>query len=157
MHKSPLLIVDENYSMIGWREWVCLPDLGIPRIKAKIDTGAKTSSLHAFSIERFRRNHKDKVRFAIHPLQRNKNKVVVCEADIIDLRRVSNSGGHAEQRYVIHTAFFLGHDMPRNIEITLANRDSMSFRMLLGRNAIKDHYIVNVSKSYLRGKKKRRD
>lgn len=141
-----------SLKIVGWREWISLPDLGIKRIKAKIDTGARTSALHAFALEKFREKRKDKVRFYIHPLQRSSKKVSICVAEIIDRRWVTDSGGHGEYRFVIETKMLLG-DIEQYIELTLTNRDSMTFRMLLGRGALKNSYLVNVYKSYLIGKK----
>jgi len=136
---------------VGWREWLSLPTLGLPAVKAKIDTGAKTSALHAFFIERFTRDGDDFVRFCMHPLQNNKELVVQCEAPLLDERIVSDSGGHKELRYVIMTDVVLGSHQ-WSVELTLTNRDSMHFRMLLGRSAMKNRLLVNPSRSYLCGK-----
>lgn len=133
---------------IGWREWVSLPALNIPAIKAKVDTGARTSALHAFSLTPFTEDGKAKIKFAIHPLQKNTDYVMVCVADIIDKRWVVDSGGHAEERYVIETALMLG-DRTWPIEVTLTDRETMVFRMLLGRSAIRKNYIINPAKSFL--------
>lgn len=135
-------------AVLGWREWLALPDLGIERIKAKIDTGARTSALHAFSVEPFKQRGKNKIRFAIHPLQRNNSKVARCVADVFDFRTVTDSGGHREERYVIQTPVIIG-DAEWPIEITLTNRDIMAFRMLLGRTAIRSRYLVNPERSFL--------
>ena len=134
--------------LIGWREWIALPELGIPRIKAKIDTGARTSVLHAFSVETFKEKNKLRVRFKIHPRQRDEHTIVTCEADIIDERWVTDSGGHKELRYVIKTPIILGK-LRWMIEITLTNRDTMGFRMLLGRTAMHHRLVVDPSHSYL--------
>lgn len=137
---------------IGWREWVSLPELGLDQIKAKVDTGARTSALHAFSLQVFNEAGQDKVRFDIHPIQHNVEHVVSCVADIIDKRWVTDSGGHREERYVICTPILIaGFQYP--IEITLTERDSMLFRMLLGRSAIKQRYLVNPGRSFLKSKK----
>ncbi len=141
-----------SLKIVGWREWVSLPDLGIKYVKAKIDTGARTSALHAFALEKFREKRKDKVRFYIHPLQRSTKKVSICVAEIVDRRWVTDSGGHGEYRFVIETKMLMGH-IEQDIELTLTNRDSMTFRMLLGREALRQRFLVNVSKSYLIGKK----
>jgi hypothetical protein len=140
-----------NKLTIGWREWVALPNLGINGIKAKIDTGARTSSIHAFSLEPFTAAGKDKVRFSIHPLQHNTEIVQICEADICDFRWVSDSGGHHEKRYVIKTLLVIGN-LQKEIEITLTNRDTMKFRMLLGRTALKKIFLIDPTISYTQGK-----
>ncbi|MBS0359214.1 MAG: ATP-dependent zinc protease [Proteobacteria bacterium] len=139
-------------TLVGWREWIELPELGIQKIKAKIDTGAKTSTLHAFDVQPFKQKGRDKVRFDIHPLQRNTRIVVSCIADIIDRRWVTDSGGHKELRYVIETMLVLG-DASWKIEMTLTNRDNMQFRMLLGRAAMRKRLIVNPTASFIIGKK----
>ncbi|QIL84956.1 ATP-dependent zinc protease [Vibrio sp. HDW18] len=134
--------------LVGWREELSLPGLGIARIKAKIDTGARTSCLHAFKIERFNKGSMLWVRFWIHPMQNNVELVNVCEAEVIDQRSVRDSGGHQEQRYVIRTEVsFGGQTWP--IEITLTNRENMAFRMLLGRTAMHHRIIVDPTQSFL--------
>jgi len=142
---------------IGWKEWFSLDCLGLPAIKGKIDTGAKTSSLHAFNIESFYIEDVEYVKFDIHPLQKNKKFVRTCVARIIDQRMVSDSGGKKEKRYVIKSDLRIGESKIR-IELTLANRDSMTFRMLLGREAVKQaKMLVDPSKSFLQGKHKRKE
>lgn len=136
---------------LGWREWVALPELGIPAIKAKIDTGARTSALHAFYLETFHVNRRRRVRFGVHPLQRRVDFELFCETDVVDERYVIDSGGHGEQRIVIHTPVLLG-DAIRPIEITLTNRDSMMFRMLLGRTALERRFLVDPARSYTLGR-----
>ena len=136
----------------GWREWVKLPDLGLPEIKAKVDTGARTSALHAFELYPFMENGVQCIEFSIQPLQGNSNCVVRCKANVIDRRIVTDSGGHKEERWVIETPLSIGaYTWP--IEITLTARDNMKFRMLLGRNAIKNRALVDSSASYLVGEK----
>lgn len=133
---------------IGWREWISLPELGLHNIKTKIDTGARTSALHAFALHPFTEDGKDKISFDIHPLQYSTDEVVTCTADIVDRRYVTDSGGHRELRYVISTPVNLGH-LTWPIEITLTERDAMQFRMLLGRRAIRKRFAVNPGKSFI--------
>ncbi len=142
---------DSRSLVIGWREWVRLPDLGIQRVKAKIDTGARSSSLHAFDIEAFQRGRKTFVTFKVHPLQRNSKRTVECEAEVLDFRKVKSSTGHAQERPVIRTSIdVLGETW--QIDLTLANRDSMGFRMLLGREAVRGRFLVDAGKSFYAGK-----
>jgi hypothetical protein len=136
---------------VGWREWLVLPELGIPAIKAKLDTGARTSSLHTFSIEGFHSHGRHRVRFGIHPLQKRRDVELFCVADVVDRRFVSNPGGNRELRYVIYTPVQLG-DTVWPVEITLANRDTMLFRMLIGRSAMREKLIVDPDSSYLTGR-----
>lgn len=140
--------------IIGWREWVGLPELGLNSIKAKVDTGARTSTLHAFELDTFSENGVDRVNFKIHPVQKDSEKVVNCVADIVDERFVTDSGGHKEQRLIISTLLTIGRwSWP--IEMTLTSRDNMMFRMLLGRTAIKGIAMVDPIRSYTTGKKPR--
>ena len=139
---------------LGWREWVSLPDLGITRIKAKVDTGARTSALHAFQLRTFAEDGRDRVEFKMHPVQKNLDTVVTCTADIIDRRIVSDSGGHKEERIVIATRLVIGaYEWP--IEMTLTSRDDMLFRMLLGRTAMAGRACVDPARSYVVGRKKK--
>jgi hypothetical protein len=136
---------------IGWREWVALPDLGVGRVKAKIDTGARSSALHAFAVERVRRRGKDLVRFAIHPLQRSSRREVVAEAEMVDERIVRSSNGvHAVRPVILTRLELLGDAWP--IELTLASRDEMGFRMLLGRQAMRGRFLIDPGRSYMAGK-----
>ncbi|HEY9865507.1 MAG TPA: RimK/LysX family protein, partial [Candidatus Obscuribacterales bacterium] len=133
---------------IGWREWVALPGLGIGEIKAKIDTGARSSSLHAFDIHILEFKDKQRVRFKVHPIQRDTLNTVSAEVDLIEYRTVRNSGGLMESRPVILTDIEL---MGKQwlIELTLTNRDAMGFRMLLGRQAIKGRFLIDCHQSFL--------
>lgn len=135
---------------IGWREWVCLPDLDIAHIKAKVDTGARTSALHAFSVKPFHDRGAPMLRFSVHPLQKQTEPMVECVAPVADRRWVSDSGGHRERRYVVVTAVVLAGQR-WEIEMTLTNRDTMRFRMLLGRTALRGRYLVDSGRSYLVG------
>ena len=133
---------------IGWREWIGLPDFAIKRVKAKVDTGARTSALHAFKVAPFTKRGEKWVRFAVHPKQRHRHPEMMCEARVIDQRRITDSGGNGQERYVIRTRLKLG---PRSwpIELTLSNRDAMGFRMLIGREAIRRRYVVDPARSFI--------
>jgi hypothetical protein len=136
---------------LGWREWVSLPAVGLPLIKAKVDTGARTSTLHAFYVDPLRRRGTLLVRFGIHPLRGRTDVVVHGETEVIDRRQVTDSGGHRELRHVILTPLRLGgREWP--IEVTLTNRETMLFRMLLGRTAIAGRALVDPDRSFLTGR-----
>jgi hypothetical protein len=141
--------------VLGWREWVSLPDLGIETIKAKVDTGARTSALHAFEVHLEKVSGIDIVRFKIHPKQRDLSSVIECSAPLLDEREVRDSGGHKGRRYVIETQIGMGSDL-LTAEVTLTNRDSMGFRMLIGRTAMMGQYLVDPGSSYLVGKRKKK-
>lgn len=141
--------------LLGWREWVGFPELGIPQIKAKVDTGARTSCLHAFFVEPFERKGAPWVRFSIHPRQKNTHDIIQCEAPVKDKRLVRDSGGHEEERFVIDTLVSIGAYQHR-VEVTLTARDTMKFRALLGRTAITGHYLVDSGGSYIQGKRKKK-
>ena len=132
---------------LGWREYVDFPEFGISGVKAKIDTGAKTSCIHAFSVETFDKDDEVWVRFGVHPTQGDRVTEVWCEAPVVDYREVTDSGGHNEMRYVIATQLIIGEHVFET-EVTLANRDSMRYRMLLGRRAMRGRFTVNPGVSY---------
>ncbi|MDB2705122.1 ATP-dependent zinc protease [Pseudomonadota bacterium] len=135
--------------VVGWREWLSLPELGIEQIKAKVDTGARTSAIHAFSVEAFDKKGVPWVRFGMHPNQDDTDTEVWCEAKVLEQRSITDSGGHTEQRYVIETQLVLG-ESSWTVEATLTNRDTMLFRMLLGRTAMSaGNIVVNPALSYL--------
>lgn len=139
---------------VGWREWVSLPDWGVPAIKAKIDTGARTSALHAFDFETFERDGVAMARFAIHPWQESSSDVVVVETPLLERRQVRSSSGAAKVRPVVLTTMGLaGRSHP--IEVTLSRRDEMGFRMLIGRQALRRRFLVDPGRSYLGGKPER--
>lgn len=138
----------------GWREWVALPELGVAAIKAKLDTGARSSSLHSKRIERFTRNGAEHVRVLVEPGQRLRLSATFFEAPVVDERIVTDSGGHRERRIVIVSALSLGNSS-WPIEITLTNREDMRFRLLLGRTALAGRLTVDPARSYLLGKRKR--
>lgn len=141
-------------SVAGWREWVSLPDLGVDWIKAKLDTGARTSALHAFDLQEFERDGQTWVRFSIHPWQRNADDAVTAELPVHDVRHVRSSSGHVQERYVVLVAVRIGL---RKIttEVTLTRRDAMGFRLLIGREALRQGYVVDPGRSYLGGRPKK--
>ena len=132
--------------VVGWREWVALPAFGLPAVKAKLDTGAKTSALHAFNMETLERNGRTWVKFDAHPLQGSDEIVVRCSAPLVDTRRVRNPG-RSERRFVVETLVRLG-EVEWPIELTLTNRDEMGFRALIGREALRGYWIVDPAASY---------
>ena len=136
--------------ILGSEEWCSLPDLGIPAIKARVDSGAKTSALHAINIAPFVKDDLNWVKFDINPIQNNQKTVIHCQALLIDKRIVKSSSGFREQRYVIQTQITVGLDT-WPIEVTLTNRDSMGFRMLLGREAMSGRILVDPEEKYLLG------
>lgn len=145
----------EQLRAYGWREWVALPDLGIPAIKAKLDTGARTSALHAEQIERYTNAGVPWVRFLVHPMQGILEPELVCSAPLVDHRKVTNSGGASELRLVIATTLHIGGDgWP--VEVTLTSRRSMIFRMLLGRSALAGRGYVDPAHSFACGSELRR-
>jgi hypothetical protein len=146
-------VAEKKRITVGWREWCSLPELGIDWIKCKVDTGARTSALHAFDIEEITaEDGRQRARFGMHPIQGDTDTVVYCESDIIDRRTVMDSGGHQEDRLVISTLIRLGErEWP--VEMTLTARDNMRFRMLLGRTAMKGRVLVKPGQSFLCGHK----
>ena len=141
---------DKSKIIVGSEEWCSFPSLGVPAIKARVDSGAKTSSMHAFNIQRFRREGESWVSFEVHPLQNNRRVVIRCERPVIDKRVVKSSSGISETRYVIGATIKAGTDT-WDIELTLANRDSMGYRMLLGREAMSGRMLVDPSLSFCLG------
>jgi ribosomal protein S6--L-glutamate ligase len=139
---------DHNKLIAGWREWAFLPELGVEQIKAKVDTGAKTSSIHAFDVVTFTDQGMNWAQFDIHPFQENDFVTQRCIAPIVDYRWITSSTGHRQRRFIISTTLKLG-DFSDSIEISLANRDEMGFRMLIGRKALKGRILVDPSHSFL--------
>ncbi|WP_445452168.1 30S ribosomal protein S6--L-glutamate ligase [Flavobacterium sp. 25HG05S-40] len=140
----------QNKIILGSEEWCTFPELGIPAIKARVDSGAKTSALHAINIAPFIKDAENWVKFDINPIQNNIKTVIHCEAKLIDKRIVKSSSGYREQRFVIQTILKIGNDS-WEIEMTLTNRDSMGFRMLLGREAMSGRILVDPEQKYLLG------
>lgn len=136
--------------LLGWREWVALPEFGIDRMKAKIDTGARSSALHAVTLEPYHKDGEHWLMFTVAPQQKQSDLLIECHAPIKDRRLVSDSGGHKQRRYVIETNLVFGQHLLK-AEITLTNRDPMRFRMLLGRTAMNKHFLINPNASYLQG------
>jgi ribosomal protein S6--L-glutamate ligase len=133
--------------IVGSEEWCSFPGLGIPAVKARVDSGAKTSALHAFNIQTFTRNHEKWVSFEVHPIQRNRKTTVRCEARVVDRRYVKSSSGEREKRFVVATTVHIG-GVSFDIELTLTNRDTMGYRMLLGREAMSGRMLVDPASSF---------
>jgi hypothetical protein len=138
----------EPKRVIGWREWVQLPDLGVVEMKAKVDTGADNSSLHAFNVERIERDGAEYVRFEIHPKQRSKKPTILCEAPLAMEKKVKNPGGRTELRPVIRTRVVVAGEEIEAL-VNLTSRDEMGFRMLLGRRAVRSRFVIDPGRSYL--------
>jgi ribosomal protein S6--L-glutamate ligase len=136
-----------NRYILGWEEWVSLPELGLPAIKAKVDTGARTSALHAYFVEPVDVEGVEMVRFGVHPIPRRDDVEIICTARVKDRREVTSSNGERENRFVIETPVRIGErEWP--IEITLTNRNAMAYRMLIGRQAITDDILVDPASSF---------
>src|SRR6056297_2856980 len=146
---------DDPMFIIGWREWVGLPGLGVRRIKAKIDTGARSSSLHAFDVETYDQDEVERVRFSIHPLQTRDDVFINADVPILERRHVRSSNGEVSERIVIRTHLQLLQKRVL-IDLTLANRDAMGFRMLVGREAIRNRFLVDSGASFLAGRRRKR-
>ncbi|MFT5258338.1 MAG: hypothetical protein ACI9J2_000007 [Saprospiraceae bacterium] len=142
----------ENLLTVGWLELIALPQLQVPAMKVKVDTGARTSALHATNIERFERQGEEYARFLVHPIRRYQKHAVVAEAPVIGEIEVKNSGGYVEKRPVVVTELTIGEET-WPIQITLTNRENMRFKMLLGREAMREKLVVNPSVEYLHGKR----
>lgn len=145
----------DELQVVGWREWVSLPGVGVDWLKAKIDTGAQTSSLHAWDVEPFERDGIQWVRFEIHPLQRSTRDAVVAELPVHDHRSVRSSNGAEQERYVVLMDLRL-LDRTITAEVTLTRRDAMGYRMLVGRQALEQGFLVDSAASYIGGRPKRR-
>ena len=141
----------EQPLILGWREWLALPDLAVPLIKAKVDTGARTSTLHTFYVDPFKKGGEPFARFGIHPLRGRTDIAIHAQAPLIDCRQVTDSGGHRERRFVILTQVAIG-GRAWPIELTLTNRETMLFRMLLGRTAMAGRALVDPDQSFLLGR-----
>jgi hypothetical protein len=143
--------LDDRGTLAGWREWVSLPDVGVPWIKAKLDTGARTSSIHAYEVEPFTKDGAHWVRFRVRPWQESIADEVSVECPVHDLRRVRSSSGHVEERYVVKMRIELvGRAV--TVEVTLSNRDQMGFRMLVGRQALRRGFVVDSGRSFVGGR-----
>ena len=138
-------------TLAGWREWVQLPEIGVPWIKAKLDTGARSSALHAFDINPFDRDGAEWVRFTVRPWQESVDDEVVVELPVHDRRKVRSSSGHVQKRYVVLlTMVLMGREVVA--EVSLSNRDQMGFRMLIGRQALREGFAVAPGRSFLGGR-----
>jgi|SRR5664279_3474797 len=144
---------ERSYTLVGWREWVSLPDAEISWIKAKLDTGARTSAIHAFDPVEFDRDGELWVRYAVHPWQRSDEDPVQVESPVLDRREVRSSSGHSEERLVVPMQVGLAQ-RTITVEVTLSRRDEMGFRLLLGREALRQGFTVDPATSYLTGRPK---
>ena len=147
--------MSSHHVTVGWNEWLAFPGLGLPAVRAKIDTGARTSALHARAIEHVERDGEAVARFEVNPLFRGRKLAVVCEAPIVDEREVTSSSGHAELRIVVEAMLRLGVavDAPEwPVEVTLTDREGMSYPMLLGREAMAGRVLVDPAASFVLGR-----
>ncbi|CAN5660729.1 RimK/LysX family protein [soil metagenome] len=140
-----------SYTVAGWREWVRLPGIEVPWLKAKLDTGARTSAIHAFDIAELERDGEAWVRYSVHPWQRSREDSVVAESPVLDRRQVRSSSGHSEERLVVPMTLELV-GITLTVEMTLSRRDEMGFRMLVGREALRQGFVVDPGRSYLGGR-----
>ncbi|MBO9041434.1 ATP-dependent zinc protease family protein [Curtobacterium flaccumfaciens] len=139
---------DSGLVVAGWREWAGLPDLGVPWIKVKLDTGARSSALHAFDLEEL---PGERVRFSLHPWQDTDADASTIECDVHDRRIVRSSTGHTQERIVVRTRIALAGQVVES-EVTLSNRDQMGFRMLIGREALRQGFLVDPARSFMAGR-----
>ena len=154
MSTSSASAIPDDPIAVGWKEWVSLPELGLLALRVKVDTGARTSALHAVDIQLFEREGRRRVRFVVHPVGKNPHVKVEAEADVVDERTVISSNGHEEHRVVIRTLFRLGLSAAAPewpIELTLTDRRRMRMRMLLGREAMRGRIVVHPGAEYLHG------
>ena len=142
---------DPSYTLAGWREWVSLPDVGVPWLKAKLDTGARSSALHVFDPTEIEKDGRPWVRFGVRPWQESEDDAVVAECPVLDVRSVRSSSGHSEERYVVAMQLRL-LERTITVEMTLGQRDEMGFRMLVGREALRQGFVVDPARSYLGGR-----
>ena len=145
---------DAAHTVVGWREWVALPQAGVDWVKAKIDTGARSSSIHAFDLEVFEQDGEEWVRFSIHPWQKSDEDHVELSLPVLDRREVRSSNGQTEQRYAVALDVGLAGRTITTV-MTLSNRDEMGFRMLIGREALERGFLVDSAISYAGGKPRR--
>ena len=145
---------DAPRTIVGWREWVALPQAGVDWVKAKVDTGARSSSIHAFDLEAYDVDGQEWVRFSIHPWQRSDEDVAELSLPVLDRREVRSSNGQVEQRYAVAMEVTLAARTITTV-MTLSNRDEMGFRMLIGREALERGFLVDSSRSYVGGKPRR--
>lgn len=146
---------DKSIRTLGWREWIKLPDLGVKRVKAKVDTGARSSSLHAYDIEITEMESIQWVKFKIQPLQKNRTEIIQASAPVQEFRKVKSSNGQTTTRPVVRTTIEI-YSMRYKIDVTLFDRTKMGFRMLIGREALQDRFVVDAARSYCGGKPKKK-